>query len=122
MSGSSARQHALAVGLAERNKPHAGGNPVRRKRMQKRVQCRFAGDAVTGTGDADGDRQRDRAGPGLRKTAQARRMATPRALFEKGASLGGRLQKSLFRWHESRGKLGYSAQSHRHRSWIARCA
>src|SRR6266851_2035491 len=30
-------QHALAVGLSQRNEPRAGGNPVRRQRVQERV-------------------------------------------------------------------------------------
>ena len=56
-------ERALAIGLAERNKPHAGGNPVGRERVQKSVQRRLASNAVASAGNADGDRQRDRSVP-----------------------------------------------------------
>ena len=49
-------EHALTVGLTERNKPHARGNPVRRQRMEKGVKRGFAGDAMSSAGHADSDR------------------------------------------------------------------
>ena len=49
-------EDALAVGLAERDKPHAGGNPVCHERMQKGIQRGLASKAVAGASNADGDR------------------------------------------------------------------
>ena len=41
-------EHALAVGLAERDEPHAGGNQVGGHRMQIGGERRLDGDAVAG--------------------------------------------------------------------------
>ena len=73
------RQHALAVGLAERNEPHAGRNQVGGERMQIGVQRRLERDAVSRAGDADRDRiarrRRPRPRAADRAPAQARRRA-----------------------------------------------
>ena len=61
------------------------------------MQCRRAGNAVAGTGDADGDRQRNRSIPNGGKMRQRRARPGCARHFKEGASLGRRLQKSLFR-------------------------
>ena len=50
------RQHALAVGLAERDQPHPGGDPVGGDRLQIGCERRLQRDAVAGGGNRDRDR------------------------------------------------------------------
>ena len=64
-------QHPLAVGLPERDEPHAGRNEIGRDGMQKGVQRRLSGNAVAGGGDRDRDRIGDGAAPGAGKRSSA---------------------------------------------------
>ena len=57
------RQHALAVGLAERDQPHAGGDPIGGDRLQERGERRFERNAMAGGGDRHRHRIGDRAVP-----------------------------------------------------------
>ena len=104
-------EHALAVGLAERDEADAGGNPVGGQRVQKRLQRRFAGDAVAGAGHADGNGQRDGAVP--RRVEARKRLAWPRGAcrIDKGAALGRGLQEALLGWHQGGGQFGDRAQA-----------
>ncbi len=104
------RKDALAIGLAERDEPHAGGDPVGRQRVQEGRQRRRAGDAMPGAGDADGDRQRDRSGPRGGKPVQRRARPCRARRIEKGAALRRRFEEALLGGREGRGKLGDGAQ------------
>src|SRR5579871_6746235 len=95
---------ALAVGLTERNKPHAGGDPVGRLRVQERVKRSLERDAVAGAGDADGDRQRDRPAAGGGQTLQRRAGPGRLRSFQEGAALRRGFQKTLLGRSESSGK------------------
>src|SRR5712664_2086034 len=56
-------KHALAVGLAKRDEPHAGRDQVRRHCVEKGMQRSGKRNAVPRAGNPDRDRQRDVAVP-----------------------------------------------------------
>ena len=57
------REHALAIGLAERHQPHAGRHPVGGERLEEGGQREVAGNAVAGGRHRDGNGISDRAVP-----------------------------------------------------------
>jgi Sodium/hydrogen exchanger family len=104
-------EHALAVGLAERDEADAGGNPIRGQCVQERLQRRFAGNAMAGAGHAHGNGQRDGAVP--RRVEARQRLAGPGGAcrIDKGAALGRGLQEALLGWHQGGGQFGDRAQA-----------
>ena len=117
------REQALAVGLAERNEPHAGRNQVGRDGMQIGVQRGLERDAVARRRDADRDRIGDRPVPGRRQPVERRARPGGARRLDEGAALRGRLQMALLRGRERRRKLGHRrAAPCRRPSSIARCA
>ena len=110
MTGSSAAKHALAVGLAERDEPHAGGDPVGGERLQKGRERGRERDAVAGGGGRDRDRIGDRAVPdGLQPVERGARPGGARRLDE-GVALRGRFQMALLGRRERGGEFGDAAQ------------
>ena len=65
---------------------------------------------MAGAGDADGDRQRDRALPGVGKARDRRARPCRARRFEESAALRRRLEEALLRRDERGGKLGDGAQ------------
>ena len=105
-----AGEHALPVGLPERNEPQAGRYEIARHRLQKGGERRLERDAMTGARDRD----RDRIGEGTvpRRSEPIERRASPgraRRLEERAALRGG-LQKALPARREGGGKLGDRGQ------------
>ena len=92
--------------MAERNEPHAGGNPVRHHGGQESMQRRRQRDAVTGAGDADRDRIGDRTVPKLRAMHRARHRAMPLRDIDKGAAQRRRFKMALARRHKGGCKFG----------------
>ena len=109
-TGFERREHALAVGLAERDEAHAGGNEVGRLSVQigmqrRRERSRCPAQATpTATGSA--------TGPSQTASSRVERRARPgRARgLEEGAALRGGLQVALLRRREGGGELGDRAQ------------
>ena len=83
-------QHALAVGLAERDQPHAGRDPVGGDGLQEGGKRRLERNAVAGGGDRHRDRIGDRAVPGgFRRSSAGARPGRARRLDEGVALRGG---------------------------------
>ena len=70
----------------------------------------LARDAVSGAGDADGDRQRHRSVPDGGKARERRARPRRARRFEEGAALRRGLEEALLRRHERGRKLGDGAQ------------
>ena len=109
-------EHALAVGLAERDEPHAGRDPVgAASACRKAVERRRQRNAVAGARDADRHRKRDLGPDAVSASSAGARPGRARGV-EEGAALRGRFQMALLRGREGRGKLRDGARARqRHR-------
>ena len=117
------REHALAVGLAERNEPHAGRNQICGDGVQIGVQRRLKRDAVARRPRRRPRPDRRPARPRPPQAGRARRKASRARRLDEGAALRGRFQMALLRGREGGGKLGDGrAAPCRRRPSIARCA
>ena len=103
-------QHALALRLAERDQPHAGGDPIGGDRLQIGGQRRVKRDVVAGGGDRHRDRIGDRAVPNRFEPVERGAGPGGARRLDKGIALRGGLQMALLRRRQRRGQLGDRAQ------------
>ncbi len=121
-TGSSAASTRWPSRLAERDQPHAGGDPVGGDRLQIGGERRLERDAVAGGGDRHRDRIGDRAVPDRLEPVERGAGPGGARRFDEGIALRGGLQMALLRRREGGGEFGDRAQAPCRRRRAARCA
>lgn len=103
-------QDALAVGLAERNEPGTGGDPVRNNRMKKSVKRRLQRNRMRRADDSNSDRIDHRTA--ARCDHPIKRAAAPRRAgdVDERAALRRGFKLALARRHKSESQFGNLAK------------
>jgi hypothetical protein len=104
------RQHALAVGLPQRNQARSGRYPVAGHRVQESVDSRLQRNAVGRADDTDRDRIHDDAAATLNQPIERRNIPCGAGDIDKRPALHRGFQAAFARRHQCTSKFRYFAE------------